>query len=82
MRQYDSIPQTAEQISRYFTQSDLPTQQETLGRIVTEILISGKNLNRKAVCARLLVLLEHAADEEEERHYQKLIGLIFGRETQ
>jgi len=44
-----------------------------------EILRSGKNLNRKAICTKLLRRLEVAASVEEERHYQTLIGLLFDR---
>ncbi|HAU5563841.1 TPA: two-component-system connector protein YcgZ, partial [Serratia fonticola] len=56
-----------------------PTQQETLGQIVVEILRAGKNLNRKAICTKLLRRLEVAANQEEERHYQTLIGMLFER---
>ncbi|MEN4980864.1 regulatory protein YcgZ [Erwinia billingiae] len=82
MRQNESNPQTADQIAHHFSRPSLPTQQETLGRIVAEILASEKNLNRKAICTRLLQRLEHASCAEEERHYQQLIGLLFGREPQ
>lgn len=79
MRQNDLVPQTAEQIAHYFNSVHLPTQQESLGQIVTEILLAGKSLNRKALCTRLLFRLEHASGQEEERHYQQLIGLLFER---
>ena len=81
MRQNESNPQIADQIAHHFSQPTLPTQQETLGRIVVEVLASGKNLNRKSLCTRLLARLEHASGEEE-RHYQQLIGLLFGRDPQ
>lgn len=80
MRQNNVTPQTAEQIAHYFNSLHLPTQQETLGQIVTEILRAGKSLNRKAICSRLLFRLEHAGSQEEERHYQQLIGLLFARD--
>ncbi|MEY6982958.1 two-component-system connector protein YcgZ, partial [Escherichia coli] len=35
-----------ENITRYFAKANLPTQQETLGEIVTEILKDGRNLSR------------------------------------
>ncbi|ELT9657167.1 regulatory protein YcgZ, partial [Escherichia coli] len=54
-----------------------PTQQETLGEIVTEILKDGRNLSRKSLCAKLLCRLEHATGEEEQKHYNALIGLLF-----
>ncbi len=79
MQHSENNPQTVEQLVHYCSHSSLPTQQETLGRVVTDILLSGKNLTRKAICTRLLIKLEHATDAEEERHYQQLIGLLFGR---
>ncbi len=81
MRHNESSPKTADQIAQYFSKPALPTQQETLGSIVSEILTSGKNLNRKALCTLLLRRIEHASCPEEERHFQQLIGLLFGRDT-
>lgn len=78
MRQNGYSPDSEADIARYFSQS-LPSQQETLGQVVTEILRSGKNLNRAAVCAKLVRRMELASGPEEERHYHELIGLLFGR---
>ncbi|WP_353653498.1 regulatory protein YcgZ [Escherichia coli] len=50
---------------------------ETLGEIVTEILKDGRNLSRKSLCAKLLCRLEQATGEEEQKHYNALIGLLF-----
>ncbi|WP_244583255.1 regulatory protein YcgZ [Escherichia coli] len=55
----------------------ISTQQETLGEIVTEILKDGRNLSRKSLCAKLLGRLEQATGEEEQKHYNALIGLLF-----
>lgn len=74
-----NYPNTASDIAHYFSKVSAPSQQETLGQIVVEILRSGKNLNRKAICTKLLRRLEVAASVEEERHYQTLIGLLFDR---
>ncbi|WP_413676686.1 regulatory protein YcgZ [Pantoea dispersa] len=71
------FPDSASDIARYFSNVSMPTQQETLGQIVVEILRAGKNLNRKAICTKLLRRLEVAANQEEERHYQTLIGMLF-----
>ena len=70
------FPDSASEIAHYFSRASAPTQQETLGEIVVEILQAGKNLNRKAICTRLLRRLEVAASPEEERHYQTLIGML------
>ncbi|MBK4769003.1 MAG: two-component-system connector protein YcgZ [Pantoea sp. Morm] len=53
-----------------------PTQQETLGEIVVEILSAGKTLNRKSLCMSLLARADRASSAEVEQHYQKLIGLL------
>ncbi|EOB1400877.1 regulatory protein YcgZ, partial [Escherichia coli] len=55
--------------------------QETLGEIVTEILKDGRNLSRKSLCAKLLCRLEHATGEEEQKHYNALIGLLLNNAT-
>lgn len=73
------LPDTASDIAHYFNKASAPTQQETLGQIVGEILRAGKNLNRKAICTKLLRRLEVASSQEEERHYQTLIGMLFER---
>ncbi|MBV7403171.1 regulatory protein YcgZ [Enterobacter sp. ENT03] len=68
-------------IAHYFNKAALPTQQETLGEIVVEILKTGRHLNRKNLCTKLLVRLEQATTLEEEEHYQALIGLLFERQS-
>jgi len=73
------LPRTADDIARYFTAASLPSQQETLGQVVMEILQAGQNVNRKAICTKLLRRLETASTGEEERHYRVLISLLFGR---
>lgn len=79
MRQNGSSTSIDNDISRYFNEAILPSQQETLGQIVVEILRSGITLNRKSLCARLLKRLELATGVEQEQHYQELIGMLFGR---
>ena len=73
------LPRTADDIARYFNAASLPSQQETLGQVVVEILHAGGNVNRKSICTKLLLRLETASTEEEERHYRTLISLLFGR---
>lgn len=79
MQQNGYISDTANAIAHYFSKANLPTQQETLGQIVVEILTDGRNLNRKSLCKKLLGRLEKATCEEEEVHYNALIGLLFER---
>lgn len=80
MRQNGYSPNSAEAISRYFSKASLPSQQETLGQIVIEILKDGRNLNRKSICTKLLGRLEQVSGPDEEQHYHELIALLFDRE--
>ncbi|MBN6029758.1 two-component-system connector protein YcgZ [Pantoea ananatis] len=68
-------------IARYFDSASLPTQQETLGSIASEILRAGKSLNRTAMCSKLIRRLELAGSAEEEQHYFELLGILFGRKS-
>lgn len=79
MRQSGHEPDNAESIAHFISSPSLPSQQETMGQIVVDILRSGEPLNRKSLCARLLVRLEAADGQEQERHYHQLIELLFGR---
>jgi len=80
MRQNGYAPNSVDAIASYFSKATLPSQQETLGNIVVEILREGRNLNRKAICTKLLRRLELASAAEEEQHFQQLIGLLFEHE--
>ena len=77
MQQNGHLADSATAIAQYFEKAALPTQQETLGEIVTEILKDGRNLNRKSLCTKLLCRLEKASGEKEQKHYNALIGLLF-----
>jgi len=65
------------EVTAYFSRVIMPSQQETLGAVVVEVLLSGRTLSRKAICLRLISRLEKASSPEEERHLQELIGLLF-----
>ncbi|MGK3114373.1 regulatory protein YcgZ [Candidatus Pantoea formicae] len=80
MRQDKNLSSTLDAIARYFNEASLPSQQETLGKIVVEILRSGRNLSRKTLCTKLICRLEQADSPEEELHLQQLIGLMFTSE--
>ena len=86
MQQNGYIPDTANAIAHYFNKASLPSQQETLGQIVMDILNEGRNLNLillngygtfVAVLICYPGRLEVASEPEEENHYQTLIGLLF-----
>lgn len=70
---------SAHAITSYFKKASLPTQQETLGLIVSEILTEDQKLSRLAICTKLLRLAGMASSEEEITHYNTLIALIFER---
>ena len=80
MRQNGHIPETISDIARYFNQASSPSQQETLGSVVVEILRAGQSLSRKAICSKLLRRLEFAATPEQENHLHELIAMLFRRE--
>ena len=79
MNQNGYVADSAAAIAQYFEKAALPTQQETLGQVVVEILSDGRNLNRKSLCTKLLSRLEKADGPEEEQHYHMLLGLLFER---
>ena len=76
MQQNGYIPDTANAIAHYFNKASLPSQQETLGQIVMDILNEGRNLNRKSYVQNCW-LASKSLGFEEEIHYQTLIGLLF-----
>ncbi|MER5029618.1 regulatory protein YcgZ [Pantoea anthophila] len=65
------------EVAAYFIRAVMPSQQETLGAIVVEVLRSGRTLSRKAICLRLLARLDKASSPEEEQHLQELVSLLF-----
>ncbi|WP_369790151.1 regulatory protein YcgZ [Rouxiella sp. WC2420] len=67
--------------AQYFNNVPVFTQDETMGQIVVELLRAGKNLNRKALCSKLLRRIEVAGSAEEEKHYQELIRLVLERDA-
>ena len=79
MQQNGYVADSAAAIAQYFEKAALPTQQETLGEVVVEILSDGRSLNRKSLCTKLLSRLEKAEGPEEEQHYHMLLGLLFER---
>lgn len=66
-------------IAGYLSRVNLPSQQETLGSVVAEILRSGQTLNRKAICIRLIVRLDKASSDAEEQQLHALIELLFSK---
>lgn len=67
------------EITAYFGRATLPSQQETLGSIVVELLRSGRTLSRKSICLCLMAHLESASTPEEKQHLQELVSLLFSR---
>lgn len=67
------------EVAAYFSRAMMPSQQETLGAIVVEVLRSGRTLSRKAICLRLITRLEKASSPEEEQHLQELVSLLFSQ---
>lgn len=65
------------EVAAYLSRAVMPSQQETLGAIVVEVLRSGRTLSRKSICLRLIARLEKASSPEEEQHLQELVSLLF-----
>lgn len=73
-------PSSAESvISLYFNKNNIPTQQETLGLIVSEIIKENVQLSRMTICTKLLRRIEESSCDEEKAHYNGLIALFFER---
>ncbi|MEB6537108.1 regulatory protein YcgZ [Pantoea stewartii] len=64
-------------VSSFFSRASQPSQQETLGAIVVEILTKGRALNRKSICILLIARLSEAASPQEGEHLQELLRLLF-----
>ena len=76
----NSVPSTTEHaITLYFNKNNVPTQQETLGLIVGEIIKENVQLSRMTICTKLLRRIEESSCEEEKAHYNGLIALFFER---
>ncbi|BAK12749.1 hypothetical protein YcgZ [Pantoea ananatis AJ13355] len=52
MHQNETTTNTVRDIARYFGNDTQPSEKETLGQVILEILHAGKSLNRKAIAAR------------------------------
>lgn len=77
MQQNQRTTGTKSGISVYLNRATLSSQQEMLGSVIMEILRSGRPLNRKIICLRLLARIGAASSPDEEQHIQTLIGLLF-----
>ena len=82
MQQQQWTPKSGNAVAQRFDMADMniPTQQETLGQIVEDILRAGQSVNRKAICAKLLAKLDNISCKNMEAHYQGLLALVLGRE--
>ncbi|GEM_PF-57711 len=76
----NQAPSSAENaINLYFNKNNLPTQQETLGLLVSEIIKENVQLSRMTICTKLLRRIEESSCEVEKAHYNGLIALFFER---
>ncbi|MGY6029598.1 regulatory protein YcgZ [Phytobacter sp. AG2a] len=67
---------SADTLSTWFSKATLPSQQETLGRIVVDILHSGNGLSRQLIYAKLLTQFHKAESDEAKQHFQTLLNLM------
>ncbi|RNA76564.1 regulatory protein YcgZ [[Curtobacterium] plantarum] len=77
MTQTLSTASLNKEVTAYFSRAVMPSQQETLGAVVGEVLRSGRTLSRKTICLRLIARLEKASAPDEEEHLQELVSLLF-----
>jgi len=69
MQQSNSKQNLSVMDAAHFSTEVLFSEEETMGQIVVEILTAGRNLNRKALCDKLLNRIETAKSGEQEKHY-------------
>ena len=72
-------PTAESAITLYFNKDNVPTQQETLGTIVSEIIKENVQLSRMTICTKLLRRIEESTSDVEKAHYNGLIALFFER---
>lgn len=72
----DDASEVNAQLSKHASEK---ANDEALGRIVDEILSSGKVLSRKTLCMALLGKLEACRSETEKRIYDSLIRKLLHR---
>ncbi|PRD15596.1 regulatory protein YcgZ [Pantoea coffeiphila] len=65
------------EVMAYISRAHTSSMQETLGAIVREVLVSGRTLNRKAICHHLIMRLEKATSTEEKLELNELVSLLF-----
>ncbi len=79
MRQQNHESSLAKQNNSLAMNENLSDDQ-LMGRLIVELLESGKSLNRKSICAKLLNCIELAESEQEIKRYQDLMIMVLERE--
>ena len=59
---------------------DTLSDDQLMGILIVELLESGKSLNRKTICTKLLNWIELAESDREIKRYQDLMLLVLDRE--
>ena len=59
---------------------DTLSDDQLMGMLIVELLESGKSLNRKTICTKLLNWIELAESDREIKRYQDLMLLVLDRE--
>lgn len=56
------------------------SDDQLMGMLIVELLESGKSLNRKSICAKLLNCIELAENDAQIKRYQDLMLMVLERE--
>ncbi|QCR38137.1 regulatory protein YcgZ [Nissabacter sp. SGAir0207] len=82
MQRQQRTPVTKREITHSFRSNapGVPTQEESLGQVVAEILRAGEAVTRTSICTKLLAKLDQTPGADMEKHYHALIALVLGRE--
>jgi len=79
MRQQNHESPLAKQNNSFLT-ADALSDDQLMGMLIVELLESGKSLNRKSICAKLMNWIELAENDSQIKRYQDLMLLVLDRE--
>ncbi|SEQ35629.1 hypothetical protein SAMN05216522_102263 [Rosenbergiella nectarea] len=79
MRQQSNESFLAKQ-NNSFSMIENLSDDQLMGMLIVELLESGKSLNRKSICAKLMNCIELAENDDQIKRYQDLMLMVLERE--
>ena len=79
MRQQSHESSLAKQ-NNSFSMIENLSDDQLMGKLIVELLESGKSLNRKSICSKLMNCIELAENDAEIKRYQDLMLMVLERE--